>query len=40
MAKSTRGVRPLRRHPNAVLVPAGFQRLDVLRARLSHLGHA
>jgi putative transposase len=27
MAKSTRGVRPGRKHPNVVLVPFGFQRL-------------
>lgn len=42
MAKSTRGVRPPRRHPNAVLVPSGFQRLrhQDLAPDLSHAGRA
>jgi len=42
MAKSTRGVRPPRRHPNAVLVPSGFQRLrhHGLAPELSRAGRA
>jgi len=42
MAKSTRGVRPPRRHPHAVLVPFGFQRLrrTDLAPELSRAGRA